>query len=142
MGNNSEKAMQALDAVTTLNKYFASNPIYRERVGAINELYQQEEYDTALSLFAKFPDARHLMGNLIKKLKQKSVYHTLKRIVGGKCDSPYEALKGLYSLSTHCCIEIEHGATEYHIVLTEIFNRIGSLIYGGDYGLRKDRAVQ
>lgn len=141
MSSENGKAMQALDVVSMLNKYFAPNPVYRERVEAINELYQQEEYSMVLDLFSKFPDARHLMGSLIKKLKAKSVYHTLKRIVGGKCDSPYEALKGLYSLSTHCCIEIEHGATEYHIVLTEVFNRIGSLIYGGDYGLRKDRAA-
>ena len=54
-----------------------------------------------------------LLTSLLKKLEGKPVYKTLVRIADGKTESSWEELKGLHSLCTHICIEIERGTHDY-----------------------------
>ena len=69
-----------------------------------------------------------LMARLIIKLKDKSVYKTLKALSEGKVENTPTALKGLFSLGTHIAIELEQGNKEFGMLLPPLYNKIGKLI--------------
>jgi hypothetical protein len=69
-----------------------------------------------------------LVAALLESVKNKSVYFTLKNILTGKKADVYYSLKGLYSLATHVCIELERGNEEYVPVLLEINSKILALM--------------
>lgn len=69
-----------------------------------------------------------LLGEFLEKLKHKSVYTTLKKIMSGKKYDDFFVLKGLYSLAVHLCIEIDNGSAEYKGVLIEVNDKIQTII--------------
>ena len=72
-------------------------------------------------------DTIYLLEKLSRELKGKPVYKTLNRIISGKVDD-FECLKGLFSLGTHVCIELEKGHIEYQSVLHIVYQKIYSII--------------
>jgi ArsR family metal-binding transcriptional regulator len=69
-----------------------------------------------------------LFDELLENLKNKSVYSTLKNIMSGRKTDIIFQLKGLSSLLTHICIEIDHGNDEYKEVLFEVYGKIQELM--------------
>jgi len=71
---------------------------------------------------------QELLDELLNKIKSKSVYKTLKRIASGKTTDKWKCLKGLYSLSTHICIECERDDVKFKPLLNIIYSKIGELL--------------
>lgn len=101
---------------------------YQALVSSAWSSYQVGDLDTAESLLAKLPTPEQLLTDLVERLKGKSVYDTLKRIVEGKGESNEEHLKGLFSLGTHTVIEIEQGRREYKSLLPLIYKQLGEVL--------------
>jgi len=70
-----------------------------------------------------------LLKRLMKKLKNKSVYRTLKKIEEGKIQNGPQFLKGLGSLLAHVAIEVEQGHKEYSILYPVIYEKLGEILY-------------
>ena len=77
---------------------------------------------------AGLPCPDKMLSKLVEKLKGKSVYSTLKLIEEGKCNNPYTVMKGLLSLATHTCIEVEQGKPDYRILLNRVCEKIQELL--------------
>lgn len=90
--------------------------------------YIAKDWAGAASTLAQIPSCECLLEQLLEKLKGKSVYTTLRLMESGKCVNPYTALKGLLSLATHTCIELEKGNAPYALLLKRIHERIGSAL--------------
>jgi hypothetical protein len=117
----------------------------RERLDQCSKYFSGEKYATLLSLSSMFleqnnlvmceetldklPTMEKLLETLITKLKGKSVYKTLKKLHEGKEQDPLLALKGVSSLITHCCIELEHGQKEFGILLPSLLEKQSQLIF-------------
>jgi hypothetical protein len=85
----------------------------------IEECIFNNDIEGAEELIKQLPDKSMLQEQLYEYLKGKSVYFTLKKLVNGKCDNLYEGLKGLFSLGTHLCVELEKGNMEYRSLLDD-----------------------
>jgi len=108
---------------------FFSGTKYEYLIKEAKDLYYKSDYDKLEKQLTKFPTRKDLLTALTETLKGKSVFDTLKRIVEGKIVNDYQALKGLSSLYTHACIECERGNKEYRLLLVDLYERIGELMY-------------
>ena len=108
-----------------VNKYLELHQLYEntehsETLIHIENAFGDGDLETAKKLIESLRDKNQLLTDLSEKLKGKPVYTTLKRILEGKVDNKYIALKGLSSLMTHIAIEAEKGNMEYVPLLREI----------------------
>lgn len=108
---------------------FFTNTRYESKIVEAVKLYNLGKVKEANSVLDSLPTAEKLMERLAPKLRGKSVYTTLKKIGRGQIENPVEAMKGLFSLGTHVCIEIENGHLEYRMLLEDIYSRIGKDIF-------------
>jgi hypothetical protein len=108
---------------------FFSSTKYDSLVKEANDLFFKGDYNKLEESLKKFPSRKDLLAELTETLKGKSVFDTLKKIVEGKIVNDYQALKGLSSLYTHACIECEKGNREYRLLLVDLYERIGALMY-------------
>ena len=115
-----------LTRLSFIEQYFLTDSRQTEKLFL---LYERGKYQELTRLLDTFPTIESLMNNLLDKLKEKSVYRTLKKICEGKELDKAVALKGLFSLGTHAAIEIEQGRKEYRALLPLIYERIGQLIW-------------
>jgi len=93
------------------------------------EFYCIGDFEQSSLLLEELPRREKLLEELIKKLEGKSVYKTLEKISKKKTENEWETLKGLFSLGTHICIELEKGNLEYRGVLADVYERIGRMMY-------------
>ena len=84
----------------------------------------ENEYEKANVLLEALPSKEQLLDKLYENLKNKPVHKTLKKLLEGKCDNIYQGMKGLFSLGTHICIELEKGNMEYRPLLDETLGAI------------------
>jgi len=119
---------ELLNQVTSAEKYFENTRYHRELTAVLDAFKREDEAELKVSL-SKLPTYSELLKTLIRKLKGKSVYSTLKRLSTGNPRSKWDALKGLTSLATHACIECERGSTEYRLVLAHLYEKIGASLF-------------
>jgi hypothetical protein len=93
------------------------------------EFYCIGDFERSSLLLEELPRREKLLGELIEKLEGKPVYKTLEKISKGRSENEWETLKGLFSLGTHICIELEKGNYEYRGVLADVYERIGRIMY-------------
>jgi len=83
--------------------------------------------DAAEEVLKYLPDERVLLEELVNKLKDKPVYKALKRGLREN-STDVKFVKALFSLGTHILIECEQGNTEYKMLLSTVYHKIGSLL--------------
>jgi len=121
--NNSElkdKVSQRYLALHQLYKHTDKMDILREAESALLD----RQYEKADKILSQLRTREQLLTKLMQHLQHKSVHRTLERIMSGKTANLYESLKGLFSLGTHICIELEKGNMEYRGLLEEIMDSI------------------
>jgi hypothetical protein len=103
------------------------------KVDEAYKAFDEKNYQQSLSILSSLPDYEKLFDSLIEKLKGKSVYSTLKLLESGKTDNSYTALKGMFSLCTHACIEMEkNSSSEYALLIEKIYKTIGTVLKIGE----------
>ena len=76
----------------------------------------------------KFPTEIQLLESLVEKLRGKSVFSNLKKIIRGESIDNVNHAVGISSLMTHVLIEIKQGNKEYKILLPDLYSKLGKLI--------------
>lgn len=109
-------------------KYFTKKK-YVSTVELARELFERGQFDLCKVQLNKLPTSAELLEKLVEKLEGKSVYKTLKQIQEDKVGNDFTTLKGLLSLGTHIVIECEHGNEEYQILLPNLLEKIGEILY-------------
>jgi len=109
-------------------KYFTKDE-YRTTVNLVRALYERGQFDLCETTLSKLSTKEQLLKRLVEKLKEKSVYRTLKKIQEGQVDNDLVTAKGLSSLLTHAVIEIEQGNTEYKMLIPSILEKLNDVIY-------------
>lgn len=109
-------------------KYFTKKK-YNGIVGRANEFFEHRQFNLCEKELAKLPNHFQLLENLVKKLKEKRLHKTLRKIQEGKVENSWVTLKGLMSLGVHMVIECEHGNSEYGILIPTILEKINEISY-------------
>jgi len=102
---------------------------FEEKVRQAMNLYLEKRYVDLEQVLNTLPTREQLLEGLIEKLKEKPVYKTLRKISDNKTDNVWETLKGLFSLGTHICIELEKGNLEYRGILCDVYEKIGRILF-------------
>ena len=118
-----------VDMLVEAERYFTRD-IYIESVRSARTAFLQRDYLKARKILASLPNEQQLFEELLEKLKGKSVYKTLKAVIEKKTTTKFTDLKGLFSLGTHVAIECERGNNEYALLLSRLYNEIGSKLFG------------
>lgn len=108
-----------------LYKYFKNSKYSDIVVNAIDLCYEGK-YDEAQNKLKELPTTKMLLESLVSKLKGKSVYTGLNKVVEKKTEDELEELKSISSLKTHCIIEAK-SSPEYFLLLDEIEGKYQSL---------------
>jgi hypothetical protein len=117
-----------LNKLLEAEKYFAKGE-YKAITGLSRELFERGQFDLCEIELGKLPTKEQLLRSLVEKLKEKSVYKTLRKIQEGQVDNDLITLKGLLSLGTHIVIECEHGNREYGILLPTLLEKSCEVAY-------------
>lgn len=121
-------SLKLLNRLTEVEKYFTRKE-YKSTVNLARELFERGVFDLCEKELEKLPTNAELLEKLTKKLKGKSIQRVLERIQKGETLSNSVMLKGLSSLLTHTAIEVEHGNTEYKVLLPSIYEKVGEVLY-------------
>ena len=81
-------------------------------------------YKAAEAKMAVLATKEQLLESLFTKLRGKPVASTLRDVLEGRCKNLYGGLKGMMSLGTHLCIELEKGNMEYKPLLEDVLASI------------------
>lgn len=112
-----------------MEKYHEMYSMYKDtdKFGIVREaefLILDKKNSEAMTLLETLEGKDALLNKLFEHLKGKSVHDTLKKLTEGKCHNLYKGLKGLFSLGTHLCIELEKGHKEYKCLLEDVLASI------------------
>ena len=118
-----EKVIDKYNRCFSIYRY-SSNEEILKKLKIVEEFLMNGLYEPAEKVLSTFDDKDTLYRKLFHKLKGKPIYNTLKKIMKLKIDNPALLLKGLFSLGTHVCIEIEHGNLEYIPLIEDIFDKM------------------
>lgn len=121
-------SLKLLNRLSEAKKYFTKKE-YAEIVEHAVYLFQTHQNKLCEEELNKLPSGVKLLGNLLEKLKSKSVAKTLKLIQEGETKDDLLTAKGLSSLLTHVIIEVEHGNHEYKILIPNICEKLNEIIY-------------
>lgn len=116
---------QIIQDTLRLYKYF-KNSKYSNIVLEAVDLCYQNKYNEAKEILVQLPSTKVLLEELVGKLKGKSVYTNLVRVLEGKEVNDIQELKTISSLKTHCIIEAK-DRPEYFLLLDEIEGKYQSL---------------
>jgi len=120
--------LPVVDRLEYAERYFSYSPDYSKSVKEARRLFDDCAFSTCSKKLKKIPTVDQLMEQLVERLKGKSVYKTINRIIKeGKVD-PIDRIKGLSSLLTHAMIEM-HDNPEYAAVAKVVLERLNSLVY-------------
>lgn len=114
--------------IVCAEKYFGGTT-HEAKVQEAKKHFLNGDMLCAETLLDQLPTKEVLLGSLVEKLRNKPVYKTLKKILRNEKLDGYTVLKGLSSLFTHTAILCEKGEKEYHMLLVDIYERIGTSIY-------------
>jgi len=119
---------EILEKLLEAEKYFKDTE-YQSIVELASSQYYMNLHKCEETL-RNLPTREQLLGDLVEKLKGKSVYKTLKKIQEGCPEKSYTTLKGLTSLLTHILIEAEQGGTKFKILIPLVLEKINEMSYG------------
>jgi hypothetical protein len=117
-----------LERIAQIEKNFRGTK-FDALVDQLLEFYQKNSYKAMEETIKQFPTEEKMLAQLVEKLKNKSVYVTLKKIIENKEMTDEQRLKGVSSLITHVAIEIEQGNKEYKMLLPMLYEKVGTLVY-------------
>jgi len=100
---------------------------YSGIVKGLSEAYIDGDTKTFHTLYKTLPGEKELLEKLLKKLKKKSIYTGLKKVLEGKDQSVTQQKIALSSLFTHIVIE-EKKNPEYIILEKPILNKLKRLV--------------
>ena len=129
MGNHSLINLKLLGRLCEAHKYFAKKEEYSDVVKLAQELFERGQFDSCENELSKLPSSAELLGNLVKKLKGKSICKTLKKIQEGTIENDLLTAKGLSSLLTHIIIEVEQGNSEYRVLVPIVIEKLNEVTY-------------
>jgi len=89
--------------------------------------YIDVDYDAFDASYENLPTPKDLLETLLKKLKKKSIYVGLRKVLEGKDDSIEQSIISISSLITHCTIEVKENK-EYKQLLPDLYKKLGVLI--------------
>ena len=128
MKPNLESKYYLVERLAQVERDF-KNTRYEEKVKEALHCYLVQDFKKLEEILNEFPDKETMLKDLLEKLKDKPVFKTLRKISNGKLRNHWEGLKGLFSLGTHVCIELEKGNSEYHVLLRDVYEKIGSMLF-------------
>lgn len=102
------------------------NTKYEKQVKEAREAYLMDDFAKFDEITNKLPTEKELLENLVERLKGKSVYSNLKRVLSGKNVSVLEAKICLTSLLVHTYIE-QKVNPEYKLLESIIENKLNKL---------------
>ncbi len=115
------------ERVDQIEKYFNYDH-YKEDVNKVVVALDNGDTDKVTELCETFPTLRDLLRDLLFKLRGKSIYKNLKKVISGSKDVTLERkLIGLSSLATHAFIEAEKGRREYIMIADYAYNVWGKI---------------
>jgi len=117
-----------LNKLLEAEKYFTKSE-YKAITGLSRELFERGQFDLCEIELGKLPTKEQLLRSLVEKLKEKSVYKTLRKIQEGQVDNDLVTAKGLSSLLTHAIIEVEQGNTENKMLIPSILEKLNDTMY-------------
>ena len=117
------------DSEQVISMYMEMHRLYidtpkKDIVAEAEGLLGEGRLEDAYALLSQLDTKEQLLEKLFEKLKGKSVADTLNNILEGKCKNFYQGLKGMFSLCTHLCIELEKGNMEYKPLLEDALANI------------------
>jgi len=124
------ETIELTSRLKTATMYFNTDQ-YREIVDEAKINFMSGAYDLCKKSLDQLPTKKQMMEKMMNTIEGKSVHKTLSRIVENRTKNIFEELKGCFSLGTHLAIECEKGNTEYRLLINELYERIGGLIFNG-----------
>ena len=109
-------------------EYFANSKEYGPIVEKAKKLYKLGKITESVLEMSYLPDEDKLFEQLYIKLKGKSVFTNVKKLLEGKATNKYSALKTFFSLGTHVMIEAEQGNKEYLLLVEPLLEKITELL--------------
>ena len=100
---------------------------YSHLVEQASKAYVGEEWKKLKLILEKFPTDYVLLEALVAKLKGKSVYANMKKIITGASMTKEDQAIAVSSLTTHTLIEMKTNP-EYKILLSNLYKKLGVLI--------------
>jgi len=120
--------LPVVDRLEYAERYFSCSPDHVKSIREARRLFDYSAFAACAKELEKIPTVDQLMERLVERLKGKSVYKTVNRIIKEGNVDPIDRIKGLSSLLTHAAIEM-HDNPEYAAVTKVILERLNSLVY-------------
>lgn len=108
-------------------KLFERTGKYQSIIDGLSAAYIEGDIKEFNQLYKVLPTERELLEKLLKKLKKKSIYTGLKKVLEGKDQTIEQQKIALSSLFTHIVIE-EKKNPEYIILEKTILNKLKKLV--------------
>lgn len=124
-----QSLLNSINPKIVQQKYLEIHRLY-SKTERMSELSEAEnailcgDYDQADQILSQFETKDQLLAKLFEEIKGKPVHKTLKRVMENRSKNVYESLKGLFSLGTHICIELERGNLQYRVLLEDVLDSI------------------
>jgi len=119
---------QLVSKYLELHNLYSHTDKYIDTLHEIEDHFNSNDLEKAQELIESMKDKNQLLNELSEKLKGKPVYTTLHKILDGKIDNKFVALKGLSSLMTHIAIEAEKGNFEYVPLLRQVNEQYNGIL--------------
>jgi len=100
---------------------------YQTLVEQASKAYIAGDYKLIDEIEKQLPTEYQLLETLVEKLKKKSVYSNLKKIIKGESVDKAQHAIALSSLLTHCLIEMK-DKLEYKVLAKSLYNKLMGLI--------------
>jgi len=104
-----------------------ANTKYSVLIDEATTAYIEDNYKKLDEIISKFPDDISLLEKLVAKLRGKSVYTNLKKLLEHKETSIEQELISTASLIVHVGIEIKEDK-EYKSLLPDLYKKLGVII--------------
>ena len=118
---------ESIDILQRAERYF-NTPKYQSALILLRNSLGESRLKDFEHAIRYIPSDDELFTSLVEKLKGKSVYKTLKKVLEGKIDNNYDGLKCLFSLGTHVAIECKQNP-EYRALLPRIYEHISKMLF-------------
>ena len=125
------KTQEIFERVALAEQFFSGSKRYGKAIHKAIEHFEGGELEKCEGVLKELPTELELLDELIMKLKKARIYPTLRKIATSSQVPLYEEMKGFFSLGSHILVECERSNTEYMMLLVQVHNRLGGLIYKG-----------
>ena len=101
--------------------------VYQPLVEQASEAYVAGNYKMIDEIEKKLPTEYQMLETLVEKLKKKSVYANLRKIIKGESVDKAQHAIALSSLLTHCLIEMK-DKLEYKVLAKSLSDKLAGLV--------------